>query len=201
MDTETTDTDALESEHVESTDTATEASDQGLGDGGKKAIEAERKARRDAEKSLKTMQSELETLRAAQMTEADKAIATARAEGAAEVLTSVNRKLFSAEVRAASAGVLADPDLLSDPDVAVRLLGLGEIPTTGDGDVDSAAIAQAIESLLDSKPYLKANGSATRPAGSADQGGRSTPAPADPSILTDPKAVLEWARSNRTRRF
>lgn len=201
-DTQTPDTDAPETEPADIEPAADETApvDEPLGDGGKRALDAERKARTAAEKQLKTMQAELDALREAQMSEAEKAVAAAKAEGAAEVLASVNRRLFSAEVRAATAGRLEDPDLLADPDVATRLLGLDEIPLTATGDVDSEAISHAIEQLLEAKPYLKASG-AKPIAGSADQGTRTTPEQPDPTRLTDPAAVIEWARSNRSRRF
>lgn len=61
------DTDA--SDNTDADDTADNA--DGLGDGGKAAIAAERKARRDAEKQLKTIQAELQSLKDKDLSEAD----------------------------------------------------------------------------------------------------------------------------------
>ena len=70
------------------------------------------------------------------MTDQEKAIADARKEAAeaarAELTGAVNGRLFTAELRAASAGKLLDSaitDLLVDPGVALKLLGLGTAAT------------------------------------------------------------------------
>lgn len=155
-----------------------------LGDAGKKALAEERQARKDAERQLKQLtekasradqlEQELEKLREASMSEQERALEQARKEaleqGRSEALTSANERLFKAEVKAASAGKIVDPDLLSDPLVAQRILGLDDIPVTSDGDIDSGAISEAVEKLLENKPHLAV--SATRTPGSADQGAR-----------------------------
>lgn len=156
----------------------------GLGDAGKKALAEERQARKDAERQLKELSSkasradeleaELQKFREDAMSDHEKALEQARKEsleqGRNEALTSANERLFKAEVKAASAGKIIDPDLLSDPMVAQRLLGMDAVPTTPDGDIDSAAIAEAVDNLLETKPHLAV--SATRTPGSADQGAR-----------------------------
>lgn len=176
--------------------------DEPLGEPGKRALEAERRARQDEERRRKLLEAELEQLRQQQMTEQERALAQARKEAAEQARTEerskTNRRLFAAEVRAAAAGKLADPDLLADPDVAIKLLGFDDIPVNADGEIDSEAISQHLADMLNRRPYL---GSATRPAGSADQGPRGTPPAPDPAQLTNPDDVLEWAKSNRSRRF
>jgi len=152
------------------------AEDRPLGEAGEKALaiwkERAKKAEADAKRAAE-LEAELTKLREEQMTDHEKAIAQARREAAeqarAEALATVNERLFRSELKAATAGKLADPDLLADPDVAVKLLGFDEIPVTDSGDIDSEAISAAVASLLEAKPYLGA-GSATLP--SADQGAR-----------------------------
>lgn len=61
-------------EAVEAAETSTEQSDSGevLGDGGKKALEAERKARADAEKAAKDFKAQLDALNDAKLTETER---------------------------------------------------------------------------------------------------------------------------------
>lgn len=166
--------------------------DPDLGEAGKKALENERKARRDAERRAKEREEELEQLRRSQMDEQERAVADARDEGKKEATAAVNTRLVSAEVRAAAA-----KKGLTDPADAVRLLDLDQFDVDDNGDVDASAIEAALTALVESKPYLT-SGSATPPPPGIDQGAR-TPAPGqtDPEKLTDPKAVVEWARSVR----
>lgn len=147
-----------------------------LGDAGKKALEAERLARRNAERDAKAARTELEQLRTAQLTDHEQALLKARSEGEQAAFERSTTRLFSAEVRAVASGKLATPDLLSDPEVAKRLLGFSEFPTTESGDIDSEAISDAFDAFLEKNASLKA--SATRATGSADQGTRGT-TPAD----------------------
>ena len=80
----------------------------------------------------------------------EKAVAAARAEGRTEALTAANARLVRAEVKAAAAGVL------NDPDDAVNLLNLDEFEVDEDGEVDAKAIKAAVQRLADAKPYLAA---------------------------------------------
>lgn len=83
-----------------------------LGESGKAALDAERKARRDAEKAAKTATAELEKLRAEKSTDEEKALLAAKAEGRSEALQETGVKLVDAEVRAATAGRNVDADAL-----------------------------------------------------------------------------------------
>ena len=125
------------------------------------------------------------------MSDQEKALEQARKEaleqGRNEALQTVNERLFKAEVKAASAGKIVDPDLLSDPLVAQRILGLDDIPVTSDGDIDSAAVTAAVDAMLEAKPHLAV--SATRTPGSADQGARPKGTPTPPASLEDAFAV------------
>jgi hypothetical protein len=124
------------------------AQDDGLGDGGKAALEAERKARRAADKRLKDLEAELDQFRQSQMSETEKAIAQAKAQGRKEALVEATNRLARAELRAVAAGKLADPD-----DAAALIGDLSEF-VTADGDVNTKAMTSAIDALVKAKPYL-----------------------------------------------
>ena len=155
---------------------AAPVADEPLGEPGKRALDAERAAHKEAKRQLREMETQLEEARLAQMSEQEKAVAEARKAGESDATARVQTRLFAAETKVAAAGKLADPSLLADPDVAVKLLGLAQIPVTSDGDIDSEAISQAIDQMLLVRPYLAAsNGATPTPSGSAD-GGAQGPA-------------------------
>ncbi len=131
-----------------------------LGDAGKKALDEERNARKTAEKQARDAQAELDKIRASSMSDQEKAVAPAKAEGRDEALKTANERLVRAEVKAAAAGKLADPG---------DALGLlGDLTTFIDktGDVDTKAITSAIDELVKTKPYLSA-----KPGNGAGEGG------------------------------
>lgn len=148
-------------------------SDDKLGEGGKKALDAERKARRDAEKAARAaadrqaeMEAELAKLREGAMSDQEKALEQARKEAAeaarSEVLTEVRGKRLATEIRAAATGKFADPE-----DAAAFL-------ATEDLDPDDPeAISVAIDELLEKKPHLKAGATQANP-GDIDQGARDS---------------------------
>lgn len=173
-----------------------------LGEAGKRAIAAERetakaaqKAAREAEKRLKTLESELAKFRDADKTELEKQVEVARREAAAEATTQAtqafNRRLLEAEVKGAAAGKL------SDPADAVRLLDLDDFTVADDGTIDTKPIAKAIEQLLKEKPYLSA-GDPRRPSGSADQGPQGAGNGAGGG--TDPGALFGRLVADKLRR-
>lgn len=198
---------AEDPEPVEEQETGEPSPPEDLGDAGKKALSEERQARKDAERQLKELSSkasraeeleaELQKFREDAMSDQEKALEQARKEaleqGRNEALTSANERLFKAEVKAASAGKIVDPDLLSDPLVAQRILGLADIPTTSDGDIDSTAIVEAVDQLLETKPHLAV--SATRTPGSADQGAR----PGRPTFTRQQLASMSESEYDRNR--
>lgn len=143
----------------ESTTTTDESTNDNetLGAEGVKALEAFKARARAAEKSAKDAQSELERLRQAAMSDTEKAVATAKAEGRKEALAEVTSRLVRAEVKAAAAGKVADPD-----DVAA-LLGDLNAYVKDDGEVDSKSLASAIDALVKAKPYLAAAGAKPAP--------------------------------------
>ncbi len=135
-----------------------------LGEAGKRALAAERAARRDAEKKAKDAEKELEELRKASQTDQEKALEAARTEGRTEALSTANVRLLKAEIKVAAQGKLADP---TD---AVALLDLSKFEVNDDGDVDTKAISSAIDELVEQKPHLAAK--ATRPRGDGGGGPR-----------------------------
>lgn len=140
--------------------TATTGNAAELGDAGKRALDEERNARRVAERKANEAQAELDKVRSANMSEQEKAVAAAKAEGRDEALKTANERLVRAEVKAAAAGKLADPG------DALGLLGDLSAFIDKTGDVDTKAITSAIDELVKAKPYLSA-----KPGNGAGEGG------------------------------
>jgi hypothetical protein len=74
------------------------------------------------------------------MTDAERALAKAREDGAAEARKAAGSALAAAEFRAAAVGVLADPD------AALEALDLGRF-VNDDGEVDRKKIADLVKRL------------------------------------------------------
>lgn len=104
----------------------------------KKALEAERSARREAEKAAKAQEKETDKLRTAQMSETERAIAEAKNTGRAEAMTEMGRRLAAAEFRAAAAAANLDVAEVVD------LVDVGRF-VTDNGEPDGKAIAAAVE--------------------------------------------------------
>lgn len=144
--------------------TTTETPPPDLGDPGKKALTAERQARREAEKQLRDFQSRLAAMEEAQ---------TKTAEERAQLLEKqreLEQAALAAEFRAAATGKLADPtDVLNFIDLSGFEVG-------DDGTVDGDAISAAIADLVSKKPHLGARREDPGP-GSADGGARDVSRP------------------------
>lgn len=129
--------------------------------GAKKALVAERAARKAAEK-------ELSALRAAAALKdkpaEEQALELARAEGRTEAATKANERIVRAEVKAAATGKVKNPAL------ALKLIDMSGIDVDDDGEVDSDALQAAITDLLTEYPELAADGS--KFGGGADQGAK-----------------------------
>lgn len=136
-----------------------------LGDAGKQALDAERAARKEAEKAHKALQRELEQVRTANLTEAEKAIAEAEKRGEANALGRVGLRLVDAELRLAAAGRTLTTDALLTFDRQKFL--------NDDGDVDREALTKWVEqnSAAADQPPLR--------FGDVDQGVRKTTPPAN----------------------
>lgn len=114
--------------------------EQELADPGKKALDAERKARREAEKRFKDQAAELEQFRLAAMSDTEKAVEIARQQARAEVLAEMGGELVSQAVRAAVAGRGVDPDALLEGLDPARFL-------TAEGRPDTDAIEAWVERI------------------------------------------------------
>jgi hypothetical protein len=86
----------------------------GLGDAGKRALDAMKAERNAALAASKAAERELEELRTASLSETEKAIATARKAGADEVTERLHARVRRAEVKLALAGAGATPSLIED---------------------------------------------------------------------------------------
>jgi hypothetical protein len=161
---------------TEATTTETPAAGEAaLGDAGKKALDAmkaERKAARDEAAAAKAERDALQAKLDGK--EAEHAAAQEAQRLRDEALAVANERILKAEVRAAAASKL------NDPQDALRFLNLSEFEVGSDGEVDASQVAQAIDDLIASKPYLAAQGK--RFQGTADGGARN--GSAEPSQLT-----------------
>jgi hypothetical protein len=185
--TTTTETDAVaetSGDSAETTAAATEATtetaatdgEQALGDAGKKALDAMKAKWKDADARAKTEADARAALQAKlDGKEAEHTAAQERAAVEAAALSKANERILKAEVRAAAAAKLADPQ------DALRFLDLSEFEVGSDGEVDASQVAKAIDDLIASKPYLAAQGG-QRFQGSADGGARN--GSAQPTQLT-----------------
>ncbi|MFE9335268.1 hypothetical protein [Streptomyces sp. NPDC007063] len=146
------------------------APDDGLGDAGKKALTAEREARKSAEKERDEANAELSRLRRANAAQKGTDVDAIKSEIRAEF----SEKLTAAAVRAEAKGRLADPSAAARyPEYFA--------------DVDSsdeAALADAVGKLLEEHPYLAADKGAQPHWGAVDGDGRE---PSEP----EPRSALE----------
>jgi hypothetical protein len=174
-----------------------------LGDAGKQALDrmkAKLKAERERRKAAEAERDQLK----AKPGDGDggqdpEAI---RAEADRQATARANARIVRSEIKAAAAGRLADPR------DALRFLDLEQFEVDEDGQVDEDEIADAIENLLTSKPYLAAAATASRPRfqGSGDGGARK--ATAGPKQLTEqdvkkmtPEQIDEAHRKGQLRDY
>lgn len=131
-----------------------------LGDAGKKALDAMKAERNTAKAEKAALAAELKALRdAAELADKpanEQAIAKARQDAIAEVTEASNKRLVAAEVKAAAAGKLANPEL------AQKLIDTAGITVDADGNVDAASVADAVTELLTKYPSLAAQGGAVQ---------------------------------------
>ncbi|MEU5946306.1 hypothetical protein ABZ793_12180 [Micromonospora sp. NPDC047465] len=122
---------------------------------------------------------ELEQLRAAQMTEAEKIAAEAESRGRSAALAEVSQRLVRAEFAARSQGRIG-ADVLDDLNLAKFL--------TEDGDVDTAAIDKAVARLA--PPAEQETSRKPGPRPDLSQGSSSTMALNGDPLLEDLKSKL-----------
>jgi hypothetical protein len=154
-----------------------EGADQ-LGDPGKKALDTMKgkwQGERDKRRELERRLAELEKPATGETPDPEALVRQAEQTA----MSRVNERIVRAEVKAAAAGKLADP---AD---AYRFLDLAQIEVDADGNVDADEVAEAIDDLLKTKPYLAAQGGTQRPRfqGTADSGARK--GNARPTQLTE----------------
>ncbi len=164
---ETTDEEQVDAgDSTESTDSTDSAEEEAEAQedptaGLRKALAAERKARREAERKAR----DLEHARAdADKEPAEQALEKARREAREEAQSAFNQRLVQAELKAALAGKVTNPSL------ALRVIDTSEIDVTGDGEIDSQSVTDAIEAALAQYPELAPV--QKRFDGTADQGAR-----------------------------
>lgn len=155
----------------QTTDAATESKDvaegeKSLGDAGKKALDAMKAERNEAKAEAKRIADEFAALKAqVEGKQAEFEAEKKARELEAAALSKANERILKAEVRAAAAAKLADPQ------DALRFLDLSAFEVGVDGEVDGKAVASAIDDLITTKPYLAAQGK--RFEGGADGGARN----------------------------
>jgi hypothetical protein len=153
--------------------------EEALGDAGKKALDAMKAKWKEADALAKKRDAELAELRAqAEGKEAEFKAEQERRAVEATALSKANERIKKAEIRALAAGKL------NDPADALRYLDLDEIEVSDDGEVDTAAVREALERLISTKPYL-AVAQGTRFQGTADQGARKADAKSEEQKLTE----------------
>jgi len=145
-----------------------------LGDPGKRALDAMKEREKAARAEARTLRAQLADMQA-KVDAKDKpaeeaALDAARREGETAAMTKANERLLAAEIRAAAAGKL------NDPTDALRLLDLSAFEVGADGVLDTEAIADAVDGLVKSKPYLSATPQRRPAEGSADGGTRKADA-------------------------
>lgn len=115
------------------------ATGEQLGDGGKRALEAEREARKAAAKQLADAQRELDRFRKAAMTEQERAIEDARASVRQELTVQFAKEKAGLALRAQAAESGADAS-------QIELWDLGRF-VGEDGSLDDKAITKAVSLL------------------------------------------------------
>lgn len=146
----------------------------GLGDAGKRALDDMKAAKKAAEAEAKTAREDLEKLKAATATDAEKALAQAKKDGATEVLGKAQTMVRRSEVRAALASAGLSGAML---DLASRADEFADLKVNDEGDVEG--LTAAVDAFKKAAPDLFKPG--TPGAGRApDFGGgpRGTPASA-----------------------
>lgn len=97
-----------------------------------------------------------------------------RAQAVQEANAKVAERIIRTEVKAAAKGLIADPN------DALAFIDLSQFDVSADGSVDETDITDAINGLLEKKPYLAAQ--AKRFQDSADGGSRNDSAKREPTL-------------------
>lgn len=164
--------------------------DAGLGDAGKRAIDAMKAERDAAQRAARAAERALEELRLAGASESEKAIAKAKADGAAEVTGRFHDQIRRSEVKVALSAAGISPSVLdllaTAPEFATLTIG-------DDGSIDPDAMKAAIAASKSVRPDLFA---APRAIGSAD-GGAGSGSRAKPIYTRDQLADSKFFAANQ----
>ena len=156
----------------------------GLGDAGKRALDAMKAERNAAIAASKTAERELEQLKTASLSESEKAIAAARKAGADEVTERLHGRIRRVEVKLALAGAGAVPSLIDD------LAGAAEFAALEVDDTDQVAgLQEALKAHKARVPDAYRAAAAAGP-GSVDGGPRAPGAPRATDLATAVAARL-----------
>jgi hypothetical protein len=145
-----------------------------LGDAGKQAIDRMKEAKKASDKAAKLANDRADALQAqldAQSKPAEEqALDNARKEGETTANQAANVRIVRSELKAAAAVKLANP---LD---ALAFINPTKFEVDANGEVDSDALNEAIDSLLRERPYL-ASGRPIPFQGSGDGGAKPEPKP------------------------
>lgn len=139
-------------------------------EGAKKALNAERTARRDADKRAQALEAELAALKAQSMSDSDRAIAEAIAKATTDTDEKWRDRVIAAEVAAYAAGKVVAPDLV------LKLIDKSTLAWDGD-QLDKAALGKAIDEIVAQRPYLAPGTPAAPSVPQVPAGPRGTTAP------------------------
>lgn len=139
--------------------------DAALGEGGKRALDAERASRRAAEDRAKAAEKERDDLKAATLSESEKAIADAKKAGQTEATERYAAVIRRSEVKAALAAAGIQSSVM---DLAVKADEFAALKVGDDGNVEG--LDEAVKAFKGTRKDLF-----TKPGtdGSADGGARN----------------------------
>lgn len=113
-----------------------------LGDAGKQALDRMKVERNDAARRARDLEKQLNALREASMSEAEKAVSEAEARGRSAAAADFGKRLVKSELAAAAARRNPDYDT-----AGLDYLDLGRF-VSDDGEPDAKAISAAVERLV-----------------------------------------------------
>lgn len=146
--------------------------DAALGDKGKAAIDRMKSERNAALTAKKAAEDELERVKAASQTEAERALTEAKKAGATEAATKLSARIRATEARSALIAAGADPGLV---ELAAKADQFATLKVSDDGEVEG--LEEAVKAFKTANPAVFPKAPAPPKPGSADQGARGAGAP------------------------
>lgn len=171
----TDDSNELDAVDVTSDETSSETDQQDTVDhdaGAKKALQAERQARKAAERELSALRTEIANR---DKPAEEIAIEQARREAREEARNAYNKRIVSAELKAALTGKVTNPAL------ALKVADISAIEVSDGGEVDMQSVTDVIQALITEYPELSTG--VPRP--------RIPDVPADPATKPSTPPTLE----------